>query len=143
MNRRLKALRNAKGLSQTEFGSKVGLSASTISAIEAGKTPMNETNIKVFCSEYGVSEHWLRTGEGEMFESRFKTPFEKEIEGLDVLTPDEGELIGIYRKLTLPNKEKVMEYADEKLELQGFREDKNEKGEKEEESTGDITSKTG
>ena len=83
---------------------------------------MNETNIKVFCSEYGVSENWLRTGEGEMFESRFKTPFEKEVEGLDMLTPDEGELIGIYRKLTPPHKEKVMGYADDQWQLQQLQE---------------------
>jgi transcriptional regulator with XRE-family HTH domain len=125
MNERVRYLRESilKIKSQGRFGKKVGLSASTISAIESGKTPLKEANLKAICAEYRILEVWLRTGEGEVFVP-FKSDFEKELEGLDILAPDETELIGIYRQLELPGKESVRNFADERLELQRLREAK-------------------
>ena len=120
--KRLKALRKALGLNQSEFAEKIGVAQNTVSQIENSSIGLNERNAKIICLTFDVNEHWLRTGEGEMFESSFKTPFEKEVEGFDMLTPDEGELIGIYRKLTPPHKEKVMGYADDQWQLQQLQE---------------------
>jgi hypothetical protein len=72
---------------------------------------------------FGVSEQWLRTGEGEMFEPSIEDDFA----GLDSLSLDEKELMGIYRQLETAGQEDVRRYADEKLELQQARESKNEK----------------
>lgn len=67
-NERLKALRKALGKSTTDFGAAIGISASGISNIECGIRVVSDKHIKLICAAYPtVSEHWLRTGEGEMF----------------------------------------------------------------------------
>ena len=67
-NERLKALRKALGKSTTDFGAAIGISASGVSNIECGIRVVSDKHIKLICAAYPmVSEHWLRTGEGEMF----------------------------------------------------------------------------
>ena len=69
MNKRLKALRKALGLNQSEFAEKIGVAQNTVSQIENSSIGLNERNAKIICLTFDVNEHWLRTGEGEMFES--------------------------------------------------------------------------
>ncbi|MDR0553513.1 MAG: helix-turn-helix transcriptional regulator [Treponema sp.] len=128
MNQRIKAVRQATTpkLNQWNFGARIGLSQSQYSAIENGKVRPNDRIIKLICTEFNVNETWLRTGDGDMY-NPFKSDFEKELEGLDVLTADEIELIGIYQQLERAGQDDVRRYADEKLELQQARESKNEK----------------
>ncbi|WP_251447812.1 helix-turn-helix domain-containing protein [Vermiculatibacterium agrestimuris] len=66
MNERIKKLRKALGLTQAEFGSRISMKQNTIALIEGGRNTSNQT-IFAICREFGVSESWLRTGEGEMF----------------------------------------------------------------------------
>ena len=66
INDRFKELRKALGLSQEEFGNKIGLSKSGISNIESGTRNVTDKHIKLVCSEFPVNEEWLKTGEGEM-----------------------------------------------------------------------------
>lgn len=67
MNERIKMVRKSKGLTLEKFGSKLGISAAACSAIEVGKNSPSEQTILSICREFNVSEHWLRTGEGEMY----------------------------------------------------------------------------
>ena len=67
MNERIKKLRKKLGLNQTEFGKRIGLTQTAISYLEKNEDGCPEQNIKMICHEFGVSEQWLRTGEGEMF----------------------------------------------------------------------------
>lgn len=54
------------------LGDKIGLTPSALSYIESGKsTPSNQTVLSI-CRVFGVSEHWLRTGEGEMYVKKSK-----------------------------------------------------------------------
>lgn len=63
MNNRLKELRDSKGLSQEEFGSKIGIkSRAHISALESGSRNITDRIISDICREYGVREEWLRYG---------------------------------------------------------------------------------
>lgn len=65
---RFKAVREYYNLSMRGFGEKLGLTASSVSAIEYGTRALGEKHIKLICAAFpDVSEHWLRTGEGEMF----------------------------------------------------------------------------
>ena len=66
MKERIKALRKALGLTQSEFGSRIGVGSSTIATYETGREPLNPIIISI-CREFRVNEQWLRTGEGEMF----------------------------------------------------------------------------
>ena len=67
MNERVKELRKCLGLSGEKFGNRLGVGKTAISLIESGKNNLTEQMIKSICREFGVSEEWLRTGEGEMF----------------------------------------------------------------------------
>lgn len=70
MHERIKQLRKALGLTQAEFGAKVGLKQNSVAIIESGRTTANAT-IKSICNAFNVSEDWLRNGEGEMFAPTF------------------------------------------------------------------------
>ena len=67
MKDRIRELRKALGMNQTEFGERVGAKQVTIAAYEAGRRIPMDVTIKAICREYGVSESWLVNGEGEMF----------------------------------------------------------------------------
>lgn len=65
MNTRLKKIRLKHGLSQEEFGRKIGIeSRGHISALESGIRNITDRTIKDVCREFNVNEVWLRTGEG-------------------------------------------------------------------------------
>lgn len=67
MNERIKQVRKTLKLNQAEFGKRIGLKQSTITAYECGnRTPLN-TVVTAICKTFGVDETWLRTGEGKMF----------------------------------------------------------------------------
>ncbi len=68
MNKRLKQIRNNLGLSQEEFGKKIGIeSRAHISSLENGTRNITDRIIKDTCREFGINEKWLRTGEGDMY----------------------------------------------------------------------------
>lgn len=69
VNVRFRELRKALGLNTTQLGDAIGLSNSGISCIEAGQRKVSDKHIKLLKVAFPLmSEHWLRTGEGEMFE---------------------------------------------------------------------------
>ena len=67
MNERIKQLRLTLGLSQEEFGNRLGMGRGAITNIELKKVEPKPLLISLICREFRVSETWLRTGEGEMF----------------------------------------------------------------------------
>lgn len=70
MNSRIKELRKILNITQQEFANKIGLKRNTIATYEMGKASPSDRTILDICDKYNVKEKWLRTGEGEMFESR-------------------------------------------------------------------------
>lgn len=67
MNERISLIRKESGLTQEEFGAKVGgLSRNYIWMIEKGDRVPSDRTISDICREFNVNEEWLRTGEGEM-----------------------------------------------------------------------------
>jgi transcriptional regulator with XRE-family HTH domain len=64
---RIKQVRKALNLNQAEFGERIGVKQSTVTAYECGnRTPLDAV-IAMICKTFNVNETWLRTGEGEMF----------------------------------------------------------------------------
>ena len=64
MNERIKLLRKALELNQTDFGARIGVKQGTVAAYESGaRVPLDSVVVSI-CREFGVS---LRSGEGEMF----------------------------------------------------------------------------
>lgn len=67
LNERILAIIVSKGLKKTEFAQKLNISQAYVSQLCSGiKTPSDRTILDI-CREFDVNEHWLRTGEGEMF----------------------------------------------------------------------------
>ena len=66
MKDRIKQIRLEKGLTQADFGERIGVSQNYIWMLETGKRDASRRAIRDICREFGVSEIWLRTGEGEM-----------------------------------------------------------------------------
>ena len=66
MHKRVSEVRKAANLTQGEFADKLGLTRNFISLIENGNRDPSDRTIADICREFNVSEHWLRTGEGEM-----------------------------------------------------------------------------
>jgi transcriptional regulator with XRE-family HTH domain len=67
MQDRIKKLRKALGLTQQEFADRIHVKNNTISNYESGSRSLSDAMIASICREFGVSEVWLRSGEGEMF----------------------------------------------------------------------------
>ena len=53
-----------------KFGSRIGISNPSVSTIESGKSNPSNQTILAICREFGVSEMWLRTGEGKPYPER-------------------------------------------------------------------------
>lgn len=68
MNERISLVRKKAGLTQEEFGEKVGgLSRNYIWMVEKGERVPSDRTISDICRIFNVNENWLRTGQGEMF----------------------------------------------------------------------------
>lgn len=70
IGKRIKELRkDILKLNQTDFAAPLGLTHAAIGAYEKDLRNVSEPSILSICREYGVSEQWLRTGEGDVFAS--------------------------------------------------------------------------
>ena len=67
MNERIKELRLELGMSQEEFGNRLGVGRGAITNIELNKVEPKPLFVSLICKTYGVRESWLRTGEGPMY----------------------------------------------------------------------------
>lgn len=70
MNERIKKLRQALGLSQDEFGRRLGVTRGAVTNIELNKVEPKPLFVDLICREFNVSEEWIRTGAGEMFQPK-------------------------------------------------------------------------
>lgn len=90
MHKRIKELRNTLGLTQQQFGEKLGVSRDVISNIEGNRAKIRPTFLKHLCSFYHVNEQWLIDGTGSIF---YETPpvnikLEEAIRLFEQLSPD-------------------------------------------------------
>ena len=66
-NDRVKAIRKGVGLTQDEFGAKLGIQKSAVSKIERGENAVTDQVRLMICQSFDIREEWLRTGEGDQF----------------------------------------------------------------------------
>ena len=66
MNKRIKELRKALGLTQQEFADKIGVKRNSMANYETGRNTPIDAIVVSICRIFNVSEEWLRTGQGEM-----------------------------------------------------------------------------
>ena len=77
MKERIREVREHFGLSMEKFGARIGIGKTSISLLESGKNNPSVQTVALICREFGVNEHWLRTGEGEMFEQTRETVLDR------------------------------------------------------------------
>lgn len=103
INERIKDVRKSASLSQTDFAERLGTTRGVITNLEGGKTTPNEPFINLICREFNVDEHWLRTGEGDMFQKLTRDQELAEFFGKVVSDPDDAprkRFISIISKLS-------------------------------------------
>jgi transcriptional regulator with XRE-family HTH domain len=69
INQRIRQVRVTLELNQRKFSTLLSLSSGYIAGIEAEVRVVNGRLIKLIVAEFGVSEEWLKTGKGDMFNS--------------------------------------------------------------------------
>ncbi len=107
MNERLKQVRKALGLNQTEFARHLGITQTAYSMIENDVRPLASKYIKVICSTFHVDENWLVTGSGEMF---LASPYEREfIEIFGHLVPETQQYLLLMARELLNTQQKLLQ----------------------------------
>lgn len=99
---RIKTLRKALGLSQTDFAARIGTVQNTITGYETGRREPSNQVLTLICREFRVSEDWLRTGEGEMFVPTPTTVVDQLCEEYDL---DGAARVVLEKIITLPPEE--------------------------------------
>ena len=78
MNDRIKSLRKTLGLSQREFGKKIGISDTAVSKLESGERNPSEQTLLSICREFNTDYYWLTEGaDVDMFMKMPSTLMEK------------------------------------------------------------------
>lgn len=109
LNERLRFLRKELGLSQTEFAASIGVSQRAISWSEQIGSNVPASTIKAICLAHNVSENWLRTGEGPIYN-------EGEAFSLDRWAKEHGatelelEIVKVYFELDPSIRQAVMDH---------------------------------
>ena len=65
LGERIKKVRKDLDLTQQAFADRLGMKRNSIAQVEMGRNTSDQTIISI-CREFGISETWLRTGEGDM-----------------------------------------------------------------------------
>jgi transcriptional regulator with XRE-family HTH domain len=69
VNKRIRQLRLSLNLSQADFSEAIYVSPGYTAGIENEHRLANDRIIHLIGLTFGASEHWLKTGEGEMFQT--------------------------------------------------------------------------
>ena len=87
INKRIVQIRKTLRFSQEKFAKGIKLSRSFQGGIEANHRKVNERLVKIICLTYGVSENWLQTGTGEMFNDATDFRLERIIRNFNSMDP--------------------------------------------------------
>lgn len=111
MNTRITNIRKYFHLTMEAFGARIGLTKAMVSRMESGKNTPTERTILGVCREFGVNEHWLRTGEGEMFQQNSKSILDRLTEEYQI-TDRERSILTAFLKLNDNDRSAIMKYVD-------------------------------
>ena len=99
VNKRIEAVINAAKISRAEFADRILVSRPFVSELCSGAKKPSDRTIRNICRAFGVSEQWLRTGEGEMFEAdRFEPSKQSAEYSVHILTC----LLHYHERMTMP-----------------------------------------
>ena len=67
--------KEVQNLTQEEFSRRINVGRANVASIEKNRIAVTDRVISDICNAFSLSEHWLRTGEGEMYEETETTLF--------------------------------------------------------------------
>lgn len=126
INERVKYLRKYLNLTLEKFGEQISIKKNSLSQIESGKNNLTDRNIILICETFNVNEHWLRTGEGEIFreqseEEEIAAYMGKLLKGSKVDTDFQKRFVKALSKLSIDDWKVIEKFCDKLME-------ENEKG---------------
>ena len=107
---RIKRVRKALDLTQTEFAERIGSVQNTVTGYESGRRNPSAPVISLICREFNVSETWLTTGAGEMFEPTPETTLDL-LAAEYRLTDMEKQILLEFIRLDDRDRQGVIEYV--------------------------------
>jgi transcriptional regulator with XRE-family HTH domain len=111
---RLKHIRKALQMNQTDFGARINLSQTTIGQYEKETRPITERVISQLVAEYNINEEYLRHGNGAMF-CHQPTDLVTELAAKLQLTSREQQLLLAYSTFPVDKRENFLEFAHDLL----------------------------
>ena len=109
INERLKLLRKELGLTQIEFGEKIGLKKSAASQVEKDGYSINPRLLQLICSTFNISEKWLTEGKGDMYTSDEEVILDK-LAGMYDLSESQMAFAKQWLQLPATAKDAVVDY---------------------------------
>lgn len=109
LNERIKELRKALHLSQSQFGKKLCVTGPAISRIEKGDRAVTDQMAKAICNEFNVNPDWLYNGTGEMLRE-FPSPLMEQLTEKFKLDELEQELIQDYLSLDIEERQMIARF---------------------------------
>lgn len=97
---RLKKLRKALNLNQTDFGNEIGISQITISNWESAKYELTYKSALLICDKFNVNIDWLMNGNGDMFKCTNQEVIDNLNQRLDGLSEAEIEFLRKWLQLS-------------------------------------------
>jgi transcriptional regulator with XRE-family HTH domain len=110
---RVKQIRIILEVKQKDFANRLGITAASLSRIEANLQRLTDAMIRLICALFSVNEDWIRSGRGDMFKST-----KEDIPGLSDLLEIYDALDPISRKMILHHAQYLLE-AKNKQSLHG------------------------
>lgn len=111
INDRIKQVRKSKGLTMEQFGSRIGLGKSAVSKIEKGINGTTDQTVQSICREFGVSEVWLRTGDGPMLDDTSGSILDRLVAEYH-LNDRKRAILTAFLKLSPADQDAILRYVD-------------------------------
>ena len=106
---RLRQLRKDLGMSQEEFGRRIGVSNTAISKLEKNERNLTEQTAKSICREVRVNYFWLTEGKGDMFSGTPESVVDEIAEDYNLDDIDK-KIIEKYLELSADQRQVLKEY---------------------------------
>lgn len=111
INDRIKQVRKTKGLTMEQFGARIGLGKSAVNKIEKGINGTTEQTVQSICREFGVSEVWLRTGDGPMLDDTSGSILDRLVAEYH-LDDRKRAILTAFLKLSPADQDAILRYVD-------------------------------
>lgn len=106
---RIRTVRKSNDLTMEQFGARIGLGKSAVNKIEKGINGTTDQTIQSICREFGVSEVWLRTGQGPMLDDSADSILDR-LAAEYHLDDRKRAILTAFLKLSSPDQDAVLRY---------------------------------